>query len=167
MLIDDVFYNTSENRYGVWYHYEGDMDEDGNANTDWVNVYDLFTWATPVKQAPQTETQLSDFEKIRLANMARNEAFFQSLKIESVKPRRSVKQRRKKAKAPVDVATSRTLRSATAGRGPGTNADADSTRPTEEERPTRRARRDAKGTDARAGSSGRCNTKRQKVKESD
>ena len=57
LLIDDVFYNTSENRYGVWYHYEGDMDEDGNANTDWVNVYDLFTWATPVKQAPQTETQ--------------------------------------------------------------------------------------------------------------
>ena len=56
LLIDDVFYNTSENRYGVWYHYEGDMDEDGNANTDWVNVYDLFTWATPVKQAPQTES---------------------------------------------------------------------------------------------------------------
>ena len=99
--------------------------------------------------------------------MARNDAFFQSLNIESVKPRRSVKQRRKKAKAPVDVATSRTLRSATAGRGPGTNADADSTREAEEERTTRRARRDAKGTDVRAGSSGRCNTKRQKVKESD
>ena len=99
--------------------------------------------------------------------MARNEAFFQSLNIESVKPRRSVKQRRKKAKAPVDVATSRTLRSASAGAGPGADAGADSTRQAEEERTTRRARRDAKGTDARAGSSGRCNTKRQKVKESD
>ena len=46
------------------------MDDDGNARTESVNVYDLFTWTTPVKQAPQTETQLSDFEKIRLANMA-------------------------------------------------------------------------------------------------
>ena len=52
--------------------------------------------------------------RLRLSLMSRNDAFFQSLNIESVKPRRSVKQRRKKAKAPVDVATSRTLRSATA-----------------------------------------------------
>ena len=112
--------------------------------------------------ASETETQLSDFEKIRLENMARNEAYFQSLNIESVKPPRRVKRRRKKAKAPVDVATCRTLRSASAGAGPGADAGADSTRQAEEERTTRGTRRGAKGTGARAESS-----KRQKVKETD
>ena len=88
MIIDDVFYNTSENRYCVWYHYEGDMDGQGNPKMNWVNVYDLFDWATPVKQTPQSEEELSDLEKTRLANIERNNKFLASLDTETAKPRK-------------------------------------------------------------------------------
>ena len=44
-----------------------------------MNVYDLFQFATPVQKMDQTDNQLSELEKLRQANISRNEQMMMGL----------------------------------------------------------------------------------------
>ena len=73
LVVDDVFYNTTTNRYAAVYFYR-----EAPTVMYWCNIYDILTWATPlVETENQSESQLSDFEKTRLENIERNKSFWQ------------------------------------------------------------------------------------------
>ena len=79
--VKDVFYNTEHHRYSARYQYVDEMiaGETALEDMDWVHVYDLFEFATPIKTVDQSDAQLSEFEQHRLENIARNEKFLASL----------------------------------------------------------------------------------------
>ena len=67
---------------------------------DWVHVYDLFEFATPIKTVDQSDAQLSEFEQHRLENIARNEKFLASLGFKDAGKKAPKKKAKTVAKVP-------------------------------------------------------------------
>ena len=65
-----------------------------------MNVYDLFQFATPVQKIDQTDNQLSELEKLRQANISRNEQMMMGLGLAGSAAVKPSKKRKRKGSKP-------------------------------------------------------------------
>ena len=65
-----------------------------------MNVYDLFQFATPVQKMDQTDNQLSQLEKLRQANISRNEQMLMGLGLAGSAAVKPNKKRKRKGSKP-------------------------------------------------------------------
>ena len=110
--VKDVFYNTEHHRYSARYQYVDEMiaGETALEDMDWVHVYDLFEFATPIKTVDQSDAQLSEFEQHRLENIARNEKFLASLGFKDAGKKAPKKKKAKTVAKATNMAVKRSRR---------------------------------------------------------